>query len=469
MPLPGSDEPHQDEASSPSLDAIVITGVGPPLNEHLARASAVEVRTDDGEATAGPFFPLSDELAPEAWQGALRSTVERGLQGGTVADDDDDLNWEDVVYDPAHAAELEAVPATRAPTAESANFTQLSSSVLADLYNVEDDDDDASPATPAPSSAPSSSSSLTTLPPARLGGDAPMATLSHKDLVELLFAGDEDRVERAGRELVSRGLAAVPALGERFPGRLRVDPFDPGENVRSADRLGPLIDVLARLGADGLDAAIPHIDSRYPAHRFAAVLLFQVTPDPRAIDLLRSRLHDAEPRVQRLAAEALVPFLAHPRFESLLVHLRERATATHKPYPLEARRRAAELLGEFRDVGSVPLLIGLLNGVEMQETARKALRTITVADMGARPKAWEKWWQRAKKRSRLDWLIESLGSEELALRTAAHRELRDLAGDDFGYRPDADKRARQRAIDVWQQWWTEEQQRTVHPKAASQV
>jgi hypothetical protein len=70
---------------------------------------------------------------------------------------------------------------------------------------------------------------------------------------------------------------------------------------------------------------------------------------------------------------------------------------------------------------------------------------------------------------RLDWLLEGLASEELELRSAAHRELAGLAGDDFGYRPDADKRSRQRSIEVWQQWWVEEQQRTAHPKAAARL
>ena len=261
----------------------------------------------------------------------------------------------------------------------------------------------------------------------------------------------------------------MPALGERFPGRLRVDPFDRGNNVRSPDRLGPLVEVLWRLGNDGLDAAIPHVDSRYPAHRFSAVLLFAQTPDSRAIDLLRNRLHDAEPRIRDLAAEALMPFLAHTRFESLLLHLRDRATPTQRPYPLESRRRAAELLGAFRDVGAVPLLIGLLAQPDMQDTARRALRGVTLQDLGARPRTWEKWWAKAKKRSRLDWLIDALSSEELELRSAAHRELADLAGDDFGYRADADKRTRQRAIDVWQQWWAEEQARAPKPRATQFV
>lgn len=434
---------------------VLLTGVGPPLNEHLPKLAGDAAPPTTPER---PFFPLPEGSAPEAWRGALQATVERGLQGGTVIDDD--LDWEAVVYDPAHAAELDAPPP--APKASRiVDFPTLSSSVLHDLYDGAaaddddgDDDDGHDDHTPVEGGAPP-------LPP--------LPTMTHAELVELLFAGDEALVERAARELVGRGLAAVPALGERFPGRLRVDPFDPGENVRTADRLGPVVDVLARLGRDGLDAAVPHIDSRYPAHRFAAVLLFALTPDPRAIDLLRNRLHDAEPRIQRLAVEALMPFLAHPRFESLLVHLRERAQASARPYPLEARRRAAELLGEFRDVGAVPLLMGLLSSTEMQEIARRALRAITLVDHGIRSRGWEKWWARARKRSRIDWLIDGLGSEELELRSAAWRELAALAGDDFGYRPDADKRARQRAVEVWQQWWQTEQQQHAHPRVAAKL
>jgi HEAT repeat protein len=360
-----------------------------------------------------------------------------------------------VVYDPAHAAELDSPAAPKANAKRGLDFPGLSTSTLADLYG---DNGDASTA----DDDSSDTIADTTKPTPR---DPPLASMSHKDLVELLFAGDDDLVSRAARELASRGLAAVPALAERFPGRLKVDPFDPGVNVRTAAALGPLVDVLGRLGNDALDAAITHVDSRYPAHRFAAVLLFALTPDARAMDLLRNRLHDAEPRIQKLAAEALVPFLAHPRFESLLVHLRDRAAATTRPYPAEARRRATELLGEFRDVGAVPLLLTLLSYSDLQETARQALRAITLQDFGSREKAWEKWWTRAKKRSRLDWLLDGLSSEEFELRSQAHRELADLAGDDFGYRADGDKRARQRAVEVWQQWWLDEQRRAP-PRAA---
>ncbi len=510
-----------DDSADDDRTPLVLNGIGTPLPTPLP-APLPAVAPPEGHKST--LFTVDDTLAPAAWQEALQATIELGLQGGSVTDrarilagqaDDaldeppwndrpwEDGPWDDVVYDASHARELDAAgPAPSRVDRVDLSFPELSTSTLAGLYGrdggaapdadprdadrrpatptmivaadageaededkadyTDDVDDDLTPSSTPPKPAPST-------PPAR---EPPLSTLSHRDVVELLFAGDDDLVGRAKRELVSRGLASVPALSERFPGRLRVDPFDPGENVRSAERTGPLLDVLARLGRDGLDAAIPHVDSRYPAHRFAAVLLFSLTPDPRAIDLLRARLHDQEPRIRELAAEALMPFLAHPRFEALLVHLRERTSTSSKPYPMESRRRAVQLLGQFRDVGAVPLLIALLaqhSDGDLADDTRRALRAIALQDFGNRPKGWEKWWGRAKKRSRLDWLIDGLASEELELRQDAHRELASLAGDDFGYRPDADKRSRQRAIEVWQQWWTEERARAPQPSAVSRI
>jgi hypothetical protein len=437
-----------DELPAPP-PLMLMPAVGEPLGMPIVESGSMP--DDDARER---LFSLPDGSAPAAWRGALEATVEQGLQGGTVEDEQD---WEAVVYDPLPAMTATTTTANPATTATAATMTTpatraaerpthdvdlpaLSSHVLQDLYD---------PGRKTPPSPP---------PPETIPPLPALPTMSHAELVELLFAGDETLVERAARELVHRGRATVSALEARFPGRLRVDPFDPGENVRNAARLGPLIDVLAQLGRDGLEGAVLYVESRYPAHRFAAVLLFTLTPDVRAIDLLRSRLHDAEPRIQRLATEALLPFLAHPRFESLLVHLRERAHGATRSYPLETRRRATELLGEFRDVSAVPLLMGLLSSPDMQESAARALRAITLVDHGTRAKGWEKWWQRARKRSRIDWLIDGLAAEALELRLAAWRELTTLVGDDFGYRPEADKRARQRALTVWQQWWLDEQQ-----------
>jgi hypothetical protein len=245
------------------------------------------------------------------------------------------------------------------------------------------------------------------------------------------------------------GVHAV-AGQERFPGPLLVDPLKAPTVVRSAAALGPLVEVLHAQGKHGLDIAQLHLDDHDPRRRYAAVLLFVLTPDARAIDLLRPRLHDQEPRIRQLAADALAPFVAHPRFEAVLTHLRERLAA-----PLsETRRRAVQLLGAFRDVGAVPLLIGQLErGGDLAEDVRQALQGITLQDHGLRARPWEKWWARARKRSRIDWLLEGLASDEGDIRRAAHAELTAIVGEDFGYRPDQPKKERHVAIAAFQGWW----------------
>jgi hypothetical protein len=363
------------------------------------------------------FHDVVEAKAADAWRGALEEAVERGHQGGTVAPEDKarlfigEDGWEDVRYE-SYDGSAPASPAISLGIVTEADGTPVTEE------------------------------------------DAPMPSLD--ELVDQLDALDDVTVERARKQILSRSTDALAALEARFPGRLRVDPFDPGESVRTAANLGPLVDVLFALGPAGLDAAVPHLDSRYPAHRYAAVLLFTLTPDDRAIDLLRARLHDQEPKIRALAAEALAPFVAHPRFEHVLIHLRERLQSPL----LDARRRAVQLLGAFRDVGAVPLLVALLDAkVDLAEDARQSLRAITLQDFGVRSKGWDKWWSKAKKKSRVDWLIEGLSSEDRELRTIAHAEMTAITGDDFGYRPDEPKRNRERAVAVFQTWWAEEQKK----------
>ena len=403
--------------STPHIDKVIPTVTdAPPLG--------------DGSRS---FAEVTDSHAAEAWQGALKETVARGHQGGSAAKEEqarlfhEEEGWEEIRYEaPAAPLGVAAPPVAVPPT------QALVQETLERL---------------TPSEAEEKVPIIEAEPPSPV-----------ELLVDALEALDLHTVEYAQRQLLRLGKDVVPALAQRFPGRLRVDPFDPGENVRRAEELGALVEVLEKLGPAGLEAAVPHLDSRYPAHRFAAVLLFAQNPDERGVDLLRARLHDTEPRIRALATEALVPFIAHPRFETVLTHLRERLNSPL----LDARRRAVQLLGAFRDVGAVPLLVATLEGrdrAEIGEDVRLALRLITLQDFGVRARGWERWWARARKKSRVDWLVEGLDSEDRELRTVAALELTALAGDDYGYRPDGDKRARQRGTASFARWWLDEQRR----------
>ncbi len=404
------------EASSPSAHDGEVLDLEP--GERALPASLLEdtepVLEASGDEDTVAFREVRDDAPPAkaAWQAALTDTVERGRQGGEAPSEEpvlageDDESWEDVVLDAANARQLSRTPP------------------------------------PAPRDG------------AKLEHASRQTEESPERLVEQLESLHPRVVADAKESLIALADEAVPALRAAFPGRLLVDPFAEKHPPDTAAELGPLIEVLSAIGNVALDAAIPHLDARYPAHRFAATFLFNAVPDERSIELLRARLHDSEPRIRRLAASALSHFVAHPKFGSIVSHLRARLTSSAP----ETRQRAVWFLGYFRDVGSVPQLIALLDDhPEVAKAARGALKQITLQDLGPLSKAWLKWWKRAKKVSRIDWLLDGLRSRDRDLRYIASIELSRLAGDSFGYRCDDPKRARDQAIKGFESWWEVEQ------------
>lgn len=403
-PPPGVSE---DDDAGDDVGGYVAEYVGEAHADDAAVASEAPVVFRDVEDGARP--------ATAAWREALTDTVEHGRQGGEAADEepvlasDDDESWEDVVLDAANARQL-----TRAATAPARVSPKVEASARA----------------------------------------APERRESPEELVAHLESLHPRVVAEAKEQLILLGEEAVPAMKAAFPGRLLLDPFAEKHPPDTAAELGPLIEVIEAIGRPALDAVIPHLDARYPAHRFAATFLFNAVPDERAIELLRPRLHDSEPRIRRVAAAALSHFVAHEGFGAVVAHLRSRLTSSAP----ETRQRAVWFLGYFRDVGSVPQLIALLDDhPEVGKAARSALKQITLQDLGPLSKAWDKWWKRAKKRTRIDWLIEGLRSRDRDLRYIASIELSRLAGDSFGYRCDDPKRSRDQAIKGFESWWEVEQ------------
>ena len=285
----------------------------------------------------------------------------------------------------------------------------------------------------------------------RLGNDLPdLRTEPTHALVAALFSANEKLVRAAQEALVDRGPEARDLLSKNFPGPLWVDPLRSDARLEHSADLGPLVEVLEALGKDGLDAVLPYLDSKNPSHRYIAVFLMRAVPDERAIRLLRPRLADPVPRIQLLAAEALVHFRHHPNFQGLLGQLRGRmASPLH-----EARLRATWLLGYFVDAEAVPLIIQQLEqrDARLVRAAQVALREITLQDFPPRPRPWRRWWNKCRDQKRTAWLIEGLRSKNRDLRDRACRELTKLAGTDFGYRADDAKRTRETAVKSFMLW-----------------
>ncbi|MBA3540425.1 MAG: hypothetical protein H0T79_12510, partial [Deltaproteobacteria bacterium] len=72
---------------------------------------------------------------------------------------------------------------------------------------------------------------------------------------------------------------------------------------------------------------------------------------------------------------------------------------------------------------------------------------------------WRKWYDGARQRHRIEWLIEGLGHKEDAIREVAINDLRRLTGEYFGYHHDLPKKEREAAAGRWAAWWREIGQR----------
>jgi hypothetical protein len=328
-----------------------------------------------------------------------------------------DDGWEDVRLDEAYLSALsEDRPPDPAPEAT--------------------EDDNTEPARIEPATAPP-------IPPS--------------EWVERLYSRKTETAARAIDALVAFGAGALPTLRRVFPGRLRIDPFDAGPEPVAALQFGPVVEVLARLGAIGLEVAADNIESRSRVDRYVATFLYLTNGDESHIRTLRPRLHDAEPRIQELAAKALSRFLASPDFEpEILAHLRARLDSP----VFDARERAIRLLGLFRDPRAVPMLVGQLGekSGELEQQALGSLRLITLRDFGPRARPWKRWWSKAKHRPRIEWLLEGLRSKSEDLRKLALKELIELTGDDFGYRVEGRKGARDKAAAKFDEWWDKQRE-----------
>jgi hypothetical protein len=271
------------------------------------------------------------------------------------------------------------------------------------------------------------------------------------DLLSAIESAPEGGAEESLHEAVARAPEAIAALARRFPGKLRVDRFAVTGRGMRAPQYGGLLELVTRLGAAASELlvdklAAPHRDVRFYATACAAELR------PRsAVFALAERLFDHDFGVRALALEALAGYpaadLAHA-----LARVRRAVHATD-PEVVDAAAHAIVQLG---DVDAIADLIGAIErGDRSAEHARRALVALTAQDFASSERKWRKWWEGARGRHRIEWLIEGLGHRDDALRESAIRELRRLTGEHFGYYHDLPRRDRDAAAERWAAWWRE--------------
>ncbi len=274
-------------------------------------------------------------------------------------------------------------------------------------------------------------------------------------VIDEIEAAREGHAEDAIADAVERPGEALGELNRRFPGKLRVDRFSVSGRPLRASQYGGLLELVIRLGSVAADLLIekmaaPQRDLRF----YAAVCTSELRPR-NAVYALAERLFDQDFGVRACAIEALAGYPVQD-LSTALVRARR---AVHSSDP-EVVGAAAAAVVELGDTDAVPDLIGVIERNDRAgDHARRALVSLTAQDFGTSEKKWRKWYDGARSRHRIEWLIEGLGHKEDAIREGAINDLRRLTGEYFGYHHDLPKREREASAARWSSWWRDAGQR----------
>jgi hypothetical protein len=262
---------------------------------------------------------------------------------------------------------------------------------------------------------------------------------------------EEHGADDALAEAVERAPEAVRALLRRFPGKLRIDRFAVTGRTGRAAQYGGLLELVIRLGAAAADLLIDRMAAPQRDVRFYATVCTAELRPRNAVYALAERLFDQDFGVRASAIEALAGYPA-PELGHALLRAR-RAVHSNDPDVIAAATGAVVALG---DADAIPDLIAVIERSDRGgEHARRALVALTAQDFGVSERKWRKWYDTARRRHRIEWLIEGLAHKEDAIRESAINVLRRLTGEYFGFHHDLPRKEREAAADRWMVWWRE--------------
>jgi hypothetical protein len=252
-------------------------------------------------------------------------------------------------------------------------------------------------------------------------------------------------------EAVERAQEVLRALPRRFPGKLRIDRFAVTGRTLHAAQYGGLLELVIRLGAVSSDLLIDRMSAPQRDVRFYATVCAAELRPRNAVFAIAERLFDQDFGVRAVAIEALTGYPAQDLGQALV--RARRAVHASDPDIVAAASSALVALG---DSESIPDLIGVIERSDRGgEHARRALAALTAQDFGASERKWRKWYETARRRHRIEWLIEGLVHKEDAIREGAINALRRLTGEYFGYHHDLPRKERDAAAERWGAWWRE--------------
>jgi HEAT repeat protein len=266
-------------------------------------------------------------------------------------------------------------------------------------------------------------------------------------LLRRLTGADPEKRASALAELGRFPEASAEKLVLHFPGptawsRLAV------VELPEAEELGPIPAALSSLGQPAARALAPVLDSNNPYIRYFALLTAGSLPYAEVVDGILRGLFAVEPEIASAARSAATAFRRNAIFERAIKHLRQELASINSL----RRSLAARALGALDDRESIDVLIGL-TGSEDQScatAAAEALREITKASFGPTMREWKMWWAENRDRSRAEWLVAALRSEDAQLRFSAIQELSKAFNDALGYFADAPAHQREAAVRRWE-------------------
>jgi hypothetical protein len=272
-----------------------------------------------------------------------------------------------------------------------------------------------------------------------------------KDILDEIESAREGDMEDALAEAVERSAEILGELNRRFPGKLRVDRFAISGRPLRAAQYGGLLELVIRLGSVASDVLIEKMAAPQRDVRFYATVCTAELRPRNAVYALAERLFDQDFGVRACAIEALAGYPVHD-LSTALVRARR---AVHSSDP-EVVGAASAAIVELGDTESVPDLIGVIERNDRAgDHARRALVSLTAQDFGTSEKKWRKWYDTARARHRIEWLIEGLAHKEDSIRENAINDLRRLTGEYFGYHHDLPRRERDAAAARWSSWWAD--------------
>jgi hypothetical protein len=275
------------------------------------------------------------------------------------------------------------------------------------------------------------------------------------DLLGEIERADEHGAQDAIAEAAERAPETLRALLRRFPGRLRIDRFAVTGRPLRAAQYGGLLELVIRLGVAATELLIDRMSAPQRDVRFYATVCAAELRPRNAVFALAERLFDQDFGVRASAVEALAGY--PPQDLSHALQRARRAVHSTDPDVIAAASGALVALG---DIDSIPDLIGVIERSDRGgEHARRALTALTAQDFGTSERKWRKWYDGARRRHRIEWLIEGLGHKEDAIRENAINVLRRLTGEYFGYHHDLPRKERDAAAERWSTWWRDAGQR----------